>query len=115
MVAREWHAVATLDGARQYADYVRSQLVPAVRALPGFVDLLLLTNARDDRNVDLVVLSIWESLDDMRGFAGDDVSRAVVEPHAARLLAAFDATVTLFEVAAISRAPGAARGSNTRP
>jgi heme-degrading monooxygenase HmoA len=108
MVVREWHAIASLAGAHQYADYVRTELLPAVTVLPGFVDLVLLRNDRDDWTADLVVLSTWESIEAMRRFAGDDVTRAVVEPHAAKLLTTFDQSVSLFEVVVTSRESGTA-------
>ena len=106
MVAREWHATATPAGADKYADYARTRLLPLLARLQGFVQLILLQRLRADGGTELVVLSIWESMEAMRGFAGDDVSRAVVEPEAARLLTAFDESVTLFDVAASSRAAG---------
>lgn len=103
MVAREWRAVATPAGADAYAEYFRTRLLPALTVLPGFVELVLLRRLRDDGVTDVVVLSIWDSMEAMRGFAGDDVSRAVVEPDAARLLSGFDESVRLFEVAGTSR------------
>jgi heme-degrading monooxygenase HmoA len=103
VVAREWHAVATSAGADAYADYFRSRLLPALAVLPGFVEAVLLRRLGDDGVTEVVVLSIWESMEAVRGFAGGDVSRAVVEPDAARLLSGFDESVSHFEVAATSR------------
>jgi hypothetical protein len=47
---------------------------------------------------DLTVITIWDSIDAVRGFAGDDLMRAVVEPEAQRMLANFDERVRLHEV-----------------
>ena len=48
--------------------------------------------------VEIVVATTWESLDVIRGFAGDDVERAVVHDEAAALFTDYDRTVRHFEV-----------------
>lgn len=49
---------------------------------------------RDDGGlVELTAHTIWESLDAIRAFAGDDITTAVVEPEALAVLQHSDATV----------------------
>lgn len=43
--------------------------------------------------IEIVVVTEWESLDVIRGFAGDDVDRAVVHDEAAALFSDYDKTV----------------------
>jgi len=49
--------------------------------------------------VEILVLTFWRSLDAVRGFAGDDLGRAVVAEEAAALLTRFDREVRHYEVA----------------
>jgi heme-degrading monooxygenase HmoA len=51
-----------------------------------------------DDKVELVVLTLWESMDAIQKFAGTEPNRAVVEPEARAVLTSFDDSVTHFEV-----------------
>jgi heme-degrading monooxygenase HmoA len=49
--------------------------------------------------VEVVVITFWQSLDSIRGFAGHDLEGAVVAEEAAALLTQFDRRVRHYEVA----------------
>ena len=89
MIARSWTACATQDGARGYVRYFRETLAPALAQLPGYLRAEILEGKRGDL-VELMVVTRWASIDAIRGFAGEDFERAVVEPEARALLASFD-------------------------
>jgi heme-degrading monooxygenase HmoA len=56
--------------------------------------------ARDlgDGRTEIVTLSFWDSLEAIRGFAGDDIERAVFYPEDDRYLVDRETTVTHSEV-----------------
>jgi heme-degrading monooxygenase HmoA len=88
-IARSWSARATRDGLAPYLGYVRAVLAPALARLDGYLGASILERAVGDL-VEITVVTRWTSLDAVRGFAGDDLERAVVEPEARALLVAFD-------------------------
>lgn len=95
MVVRTWSATATRSGARDYRRYFSDTLLPQLRRLDGFAGAYLL--ARDveaEGTVELITHTFWESPAAVRAFAGDDVTRSVVEPEAQAVLLAFDRTAT---------------------
>jgi hypothetical protein len=97
MIVRTWSARATKDGSNAYRAYFERTLLPELRQLPGFSSAYLL--ARDDDGlVELTAHTIWDSLDAICAFAGDDITTAVVEPEAFALLEHSDATVVHREV-----------------
>ena len=49
--------------------------------------------------IEVVVITFWESVDAIRGFAGADLERAVVADEAAALLTQFDRRVRHYELA----------------
>jgi len=49
--------------------------------------------------VEIIVLTFWQSLDLIRGFAGADLEGAVVAEEAAALLTQFDRRVRHYDVA----------------
>jgi heme-degrading monooxygenase HmoA len=105
VIAREWHAVATMSGAAQYAAYVRERLLPSLQRRTGFLALYLLRIATDNAMSELTVMTIWASVDAVREFAGADLTRAVVEPEAREMLTNFDQRVRLHEVSEVFPRP----------
>lgn len=108
MIARVWQGTARPDGADAYVDHLSRDTLPLLRGLAGFEGGYVLR--RDGENgengVDFLVLTLWESHDAVRAFAGDDLETAVVPPEAQARLARYDRTVSHYEVAvAPARAP----------
>jgi heme-degrading monooxygenase HmoA len=97
MVERVWSARTTADGAARYAAYFGRVVLPELAAVPGYCGARLLQ--RDLRGgIEVVVATRWMSLDAIRGFAGDDIERAVVHDEAAALFSDYDHTVRHFEI-----------------
>lgn len=97
MISRIWRAEATPEGAERYRRHFEGTVVPELRALTGFTKADLLTRQHYDE-VSIEVHTFWESLDAVRGFAGDDVTTAIVEPEAQAALIGYDDTVTHFDI-----------------
>jgi heme-degrading monooxygenase HmoA len=78
---------------------------PSTARLPGNLGAWLL---RRDRT-EFITLSLWDSVDAIRAFAGDDIDAAVLYPEDARYLVG-ESTVTHYQVVAqVQPAPGQAR------
>lgn len=88
-IARSWSARATPAGAQAYVHYFRDTLAPQLAVRDGFLGASVLERG-DGALIELVVVTRWASLEAIRGFAGDDHERAVVEPEARAMLASFD-------------------------
>jgi heme-degrading monooxygenase HmoA len=97
MIVRAWRGRATAANQQAYAAHFRTSVLPELRHIVGFLGVSLL-RAPHPGGVEYLVLTRWRSMDAIRVFAGDDVSRAVVEPGAVAALVDFDATVTHYEV-----------------
>ncbi|HZN72328.1 MAG TPA: antibiotic biosynthesis monooxygenase [Micromonosporaceae bacterium] len=97
MIVRTWSARATPSGAAEYHAYFADVLVPELRTLAGFAGAYLLS--RDDNGtVELTTHTFWDSYDAIRSFAGEDLTRSVVEPEARAVLLDFDPVVIHREV-----------------
>ncbi len=97
MILRRWTARATSPGARLYERHFRDSVLPELGGLEGHRGAYLLQR-RDGDDVEVTVMTVWASMDAVRGFAGDDPERAVVEPRAREVLDAFDEVVSHHEV-----------------
>jgi heme-degrading monooxygenase HmoA len=93
VIARTWSARASRSGADDYHGYFERVLVPQLRTLPGFRGGYLLSRDRPDGLVELTTHTFWESLEAIRGFAGDEPTAAAVEPEASAMLVESDPNV----------------------
>jgi heme-degrading monooxygenase HmoA len=99
VIARLWSARSTAAQAPAYVEHLNRHVLPATRAVDGYAGALLLERESGDE-VELIVMTIWESLDAIEGFAGTDIERAVVADEAAVVLTAFDDRVRHFRIVA---------------
>jgi len=98
MVERVWSArAANRENAAAYAAYFLRVMLPELRAVPGYCAAKVVQRDRDG-GIEVVVVSFWESLEAIRSFAGEDISRAVVHPEAAALFADYDHSVRHYDV-----------------
>jgi len=97
-IVRSWSARTTTTGADAYLTHFQHAVLPALRRVTGHRGALVLRRPRD-HEVEITVLSLWESMAAIREFAGADPTVAVVEPEARAVLQTFDARAEHFELA----------------
>ena len=85
MIARIWRGVVRLADADVYADYIRQTGFAQYAQTAGNRGAWLLRRDEGDRT-EFITYSLWESLDSIRAFAGDDIERAVLYPDDERYL-----------------------------
>ena len=98
MIARIWRGATRADDAGAYVDYLKGTGLKEYRETAGNRGAWLLWRLADDR-AEFVTLSFWDSEDAVRGFAGDDIDRAVFYPEDDRFLVERDLTVAHYRVA----------------
>lgn len=97
MIARVWRGWTLVADAQTYADHAIDRVFPSLEAIKGYRGALLLRKDEPSR-VEFVVLTTWESLTAVRGFAGHQIERAVIEPAALNVLTEFDTIVRHYEL-----------------
>ena len=97
VIARTWRGWTRADEADAYVEYLQRTGIPEYRATEGNRAAYILRRNVGERT-EFVTLTLWESLDAVRGFAGDDVERAVFYPEDDRFLVDRETTVAHFEV-----------------
>lgn len=96
MIARLWHGWTRRSEADAYEALLREEVLPGIR-VDGYRGVSLLRRAAGDE-VEFVTVTLWESWDSVRAFAGEHPEAAVVPPAARALLSRFDECSTHFEV-----------------
>ncbi len=97
MIMRIWHGATPAARADDYLEYLRATGLKEYRATPGNRGVQIVRRISEGR-ADFLTISLWESLDAIRGFAGDDIERAVYYPEDEAYLLEREPTVTHYEV-----------------
>lgn len=97
MIARSWAGATRASDADAYLDYLHATGFAEYRATPGNRGVLALRRLAGER-AEFLLLTLWESEEAIRRFAGDDIERAVFYPEDERYLIARDERVRHYEV-----------------
>jgi heme-degrading monooxygenase HmoA len=103
VIARTWRGATRAEDADAYAEYIRTTGIAEYAATPGNLGAYLLYRIEGNR-AEIVTLSLWESLESIQGFAGEDIERAVFYPEDDRFLIERDVQARHYVVAAAAPA-----------
>ena len=98
MIARIWRGAVRADDAAAYASYIQETGVEGYRKTPGNRGAWALWRVEGDR-AEFVTVSLWDSREAIKGFAGQDIEIAVFYPEDDRFLVERVLTVHHYEVA----------------
>jgi heme-degrading monooxygenase HmoA len=98
MIARMWRGWVRTDRAADYVAYVEETGLAGYRGTPGNRGAEMWVRDLGDGRTEVTTISWWESLEDIRGFAGDDIGTAVFYPEDDAYLIERETTVTHHEV-----------------
>ena len=93
-----WRGWVATDRSAEYVEYITQTGLAEYRQTPGNVDAQMWTRDLGDGRTEVVTVSWWESLESIKGFAGDDISLAVYYPEDEGYLLAQEDTVRHYEV-----------------
>ncbi|MHC1760141.1 MAG: antibiotic biosynthesis monooxygenase [Negativicutes bacterium] len=97
MIERIWRGRATIENAPKYQKHVTEHVFSELNQIPGFMGARLLKRQEEDE-IEFLAVTMWESLAAIKGFAGDNIETAIVEPAAREVLCEFDEFATHFEI-----------------
>lgn len=97
MIGRLWHGWTKSEDAAGFEGILKAEILPGIHRIEGYRGSFLLR--RDQPNeVEFVTLTLWESLDAVRAFAGEDYEAAVLHDDAKIFLSAWDRRSVHYEV-----------------
>jgi heme-degrading monooxygenase HmoA len=98
VIARFWRGWTKPENGDAYEEFLRANVFPALTSeVPGFRGGYV-TRRNVDSEVEFLVMTLFDSLEAVRAFAGDDYEMPVIEPEAARLLTRGDDRSAHYEV-----------------
>jgi heme-degrading monooxygenase HmoA len=107
MISRIWHGWTTLGNADKYEAMLKDEIFVGIqnRRIRGFKGIQLLRR-KVGAEVEFVTIMVFDSLDAVREFAGEDYERAVVPKNARAVLSHFDERSQHYEIMAERRGEG---------
>lgn len=97
MVGRIWRGAVRTEDADEYVAYVQATGIDEYRSTPGNRGAWILRRRIGDLT-EILTFSLWDGMDAVRAFAGDDPERAVYYPEDDRFLVERNDTVEHYEV-----------------
>jgi heme-degrading monooxygenase HmoA len=89
MISRIWHGWTTPANADKYEAALRAEVLPGIHRVPGYRGAYLLRRNQGDE-VEFVTITLFDDMEAVRRFAGDDYELAVIHPEAGKLLSRYD-------------------------
>ena len=98
MIARIWKGAVRREDGDAYARYMEETGLAGYVATPGNRGAWMLRRDIGERT-EFVMFTLWESIDAVKAFAGEDYEKAVYYPEDDRFLVERDLTTSHYEVA----------------
>jgi heme-degrading monooxygenase HmoA len=99
MIARHWRGWTGVRNADAYEALLKTKVLPELTRVAGYCGGYVLRSDGPDE-VEFVVVNLFESLESVRAFAGDDYSSPVFEPEARSLLSRVEPIARHYDVRA---------------
>ena len=99
MIARHWRGWTKVQDADAYESLLKQTVFPSLSSIEGYQGGYLLRN-NGPQEVEFVVINLFDTLDAVKRFAGQDYRTPVFEPEAKRLLSRIEPAATHYEVRA---------------
>lgn len=97
MIARTWHGITDASKADEYLDYLNKTGIPEYKATQGNLGVYVLRRIEGNK-AHFLLLTLWESEDAIKRFAGTNMEKAKYYPEDEQFLLELEPTATHYEV-----------------
>jgi heme-degrading monooxygenase HmoA len=97
MIERHWTGVVKAEEAENYIRHLQTKTFPHLSGLVGFINASILRRP-SDKGVDFLIVTVWDSIESIRQFAGEDVEAANVPQEAREMMVEFEPRAKHYEV-----------------
>jgi len=99
MIARTWRGRTPAGRADEYFEYLKKTGLQEIRNTTGNRGVYIL-RSRNGEEAEFLFMSIWESLEAIKRFAGENYEQAVYYPEDKDFLLEMEPTVNHYEILA---------------
>ena len=96
MIARIWHGSTKLENADSYEVMLTPELLPGISKVAGFKGSYFLRRRWNE--VEFITILLWESLEALKAFAGENYEVSIIPEERRRFLSRHDEKAAHYEV-----------------
>lgn len=96
-ILREWRGVIRRSQRDQYVEHIGAMALSDYRSTPGNLGAAIAVRDLDELRSEVITLSWWHTLENIRAFAGDDIELARYYPEDDEYLLERPRTVAHYE------------------
>jgi heme-degrading monooxygenase HmoA len=100
VIARIWHGYTRPEDADTYEAMLKPELLPGISKVKGYHHSYLLRRDQGDE-VEFITIMVWDSIDAIRAFAGENYEVSVIPEERRKYLSRHDAKAAHYQVASI--------------
>lgn len=99
MISRIWHGWTTHENASVYENLLKAEVFPSIerKNIKGYRKISLLKRVMEDE-VEFITIMLFDSLEAIKAFVGDDFERSYVPDEAKKVLLKHDERSQHYEV-----------------
>jgi hypothetical protein len=99
MIARIWHGWTSIENAPVYELLLKNEVFPSIenKKVKGYKKISLLKRPRNDE-VEFITIMIFDNLESVIEFAGEDYEKSYVPYNAKKILARHDERAQHYEI-----------------
>jgi heme-degrading monooxygenase HmoA len=98
MIMRQWRGRVPAEKAADYLEFLKTSGFKDYASTPGNLAVYAFTRARDGIT-EIVLVTLWDSVEAIKRFAGDDYQKAHYYPEDKDFLLEFEPLVEHYDVA----------------
>jgi heme-degrading monooxygenase HmoA len=97
MISRHWKGTARPGQEARYVEHLRTDTFPKLREIGGFRGASILRRSVP-KGTEFLVVTLWNSLEAIRSFAGQNPETAVVPPSVQAMMTDYDRQAVHYDV-----------------
>ena len=103
MIARVWHGYTKPEHADAYEAMLKPELLPGIGKVKGYKSSYLLRREQG-AEIEFITIMLWDSIDAIRAYAGQDYENSVVPAERRKYLSRHDAKAAHYEIVSTHKA-----------
>ena len=97
MIARHWSGLCRRDKANDYIQHLLTETFKELEHINGFHKASILTK-EEEEGTQFLIITLWNSHDSIKAFAGSDVETAVVPEKVQQMMIHYDSRAQHYEI-----------------
>jgi heme-degrading monooxygenase HmoA len=97
MISRQWSALCPKEKAEEYVEHLLSETFQTLKTIRGFQKASILTR-EEKEDIQFLIITEWNSVEDIKAFAGEEVEQAVVPEKVKQMMIHYDEKARHFEI-----------------